>query len=502
MSKLSAILKILATLSLLLGLAQVVSASFRVELFRLPPLHLKLIGAGLVLLAIVLGTADYLTTRRPRPTPPANVVSGRITTGGGDVSITQQTVEKMEIHQGDTAEEKARKRAQAQRIVAESILTTLHHIDQRLISLDVLSATDTVGRELKGIRHRLAPALQESAREGYRRVMAEQRAASLQQAFNGTPVRSDQGEAMFRLLQETGADPAPVGRFNEAVEAFSETSQKVVEATRAPAMTVTASSEELQTRIDKVQTERLDLACEAMSNQAQIAHVQGLLVLEALQQGRAAIDSSLSTLAKLSPRALIKPSQAQPLLADLARNEEARIQRKAQLLGQQDAAVRNALNAYARLERELRIAPTDSWETVVAKAVSLRQLGRNGDAVAAFAQYGRMFRDRDLGAERYASTAQQFSVKMKHLDVNGGVYVFEIRGGEPAAGYGLRVGDIVVELAGKPTTNMVEFTDALSHLPSGKSALLVHLRLERSGTFTRHETRVTDEPLSAGFMPI
>ena len=63
--------------------------------------------------------------------------------------------------------------------------------------------------------------------------------------------------------------------------------------------------------------------------------------------------------------------------------------------------LRNAkLERYKEINELLKTEPTDSWNEVVVKAISLRQLGRITEAVAAFSRYGEMFSKTDPTASQ------------------------------------------------------------------------------------------------------
>ena len=141
MEILSLILKILTVLAALIGLAQLVAGFLKTELFNLSPRPLKAIGAALLLLAVLLGTAEYLTTKKRDAAKSPSFTTGNLT-AGGSISINQQVIEKLEISTGDTAAEKLQKQAQARRIVASALLGNIRSLDQRLAVLDVLKPSD------------------------------------------------------------------------------------------------------------------------------------------------------------------------------------------------------------------------------------------------------------------------------------------------------------------------------------------------------------------------
>lgn len=514
MEPLSIALKILTALGVIVGFANLILGLRGNDLGSLSPRQLKLIGGALLALAVVLGVADHLTgtkpTDSPKPTDKEDGVHiGTINApGGGDivvgnkgpVTITRQTVEKLEIHPGDSPEEKARKRAQARRIVAQDIVVHLHHLDERLAALDSLQRPDETGDRLDQIRRKVAPSLQQSAGEGYSKLMADQKAAALEQAFTSAPLQTDQGEALARLLLETESDPAPIRRFNEALLQVEDASDKLVETVRAPASRPSVSSEEMRQESDALQTESLRLAIDTLVDKAQVAHIHGLVALDALDQDRAAIEAELSTLRHLSPRHLIDAADAQALLSEQASSEAERAGRRLEHLKQQQAALDRDLARYSELDQQLEINPDDPWNVVVGKARALRQLGKIGEAVAAFARYGEMFKS-DPVSELYSRTAQAFTIQAGNLGLEGGVYLFELEPDSGLARAGLRTGDIIVGYAGRPSSDLVELTDTLASVPFGRSVQVDFLRFEQGG-FERRRVTVRHGQLGAGLMPI
>lgn len=149
----------------------------------------------------------------------------------------------------------------------------------------------------------------------------------------------------------------------------------------------------------------------------------------------------------------------------------------------------------------LTIQPSDTWNIVVAKAISLRQLGRQDDAVAAFKQYGEMFAATDSTTEQYSRTAQQFTQQLGNLGLAGGVYIYEIVPGGTASQAGLKVGDIVIEYNGKTITNMNELESVRDNAPQSVPLTITYLRLGTDGMFNSYRATVSN-PMGAGFMPI
>ena len=150
--------------------------------------------------------------------------------------------------------------------------------------------------------------------------------------------------------------------------------------------------------------------------------------------------------------------------------------------------------------KRLQIQPTDSWEVVIAKAVTFRQTGHIEEAIGTFAAYGRMFAATDPTAEQYSRIAQKFTRQIALLNVKGGVYIYEVIAGGSAEQEGLEVGDIIIRYHDRPIANMQQFKVAKEAAAQDKSLEVVYLRLE--GKKFRKYTKTVDNPMKARLMPI
>jgi hypothetical protein len=211
--------------------------------------------------------------------------------------------------------------------------------------------------------------------------------------------------------------------------------------------------------------------------------------------------SSLAGLSNLQPRYPLGreeyASLRKPVVEDMNRLND----RHHRLVATQQRLRDSAVDRLAKLNQSLQINPNDSWQDVIAKAKSLRDLGRTADAMAAFVQYGERFASSDAGALAYSKTAQEFTRQLSTLGVSGGVYVFAVPEAGAAVSVGLRVGDILLTYAGAPIPSVPEFAEALRKSAPGDMVRLEYLRLTADGIFTRQVVTVPGGPLGVGVMP-
>jgi S1-C subfamily serine protease len=186
----------------------------------------------------------------------------------------------------------------------------------------------------------------------------------------------------------------------------------------------------------------------------------------------------------------------------MAKRSSELIQKRLMLLKEGERLRDQTLESYRQIDQQLVVKPTDTWSAVVAKATSLRQLGRTTESVAAFTRYGELFAEADPGAPRYTRTAQQFTLQLGTLGVQGGVYIHEAVKGGAAAKAGLLVGDIVIDYGGHVISDMGTMVSAVRDAPAGDPLRLVYLRMNDSGVFQRQTVSVLGGPLGAGYMPI
>ena len=155
--------------------------------------------------------------------------------------------------------------------------------------------------------------------------------------------------------------------------------------------------------------------------------------------------------------------------------------------------------------QELEIAPGDSWNTVVGKAISLRQLGHRDQAIRAFELYGILFSSTDPGAASYADAAIAFTRAFDALGVGddgrGGVYIYEIDPAGVARQAGLQEGDIILAIDDRRIGGVLEYEDAIQTTAAQPQRTVTFVRIIE-GRAVKTTAQFRGPRLQASIMPI
>jgi hypothetical protein len=461
------------------------------------------IGGGL---AVAIGGAWqlYLHFSEKQKEPTIVTASGGIA-AGGNVSATVSSggtaivaggavtmIDKLTIQASDSPEIKQQKIEQAKSLIVGEILTNISNVDARLGFVEQASETDAFDKAFEKTREKVAPATKGIMESGYRQLIEEQKISTLRQFFNSRPLRSELGAPLINLLIQSNSKPDSVRLFYDQLAEVQSAAESLFD----------ALSESTSPDNRDYRTRRVDLANDVFKNRSLTAHAAGLLALQNIGASADEVNTRLETLIYLEPRHLVNESQAQELLSKLLAKTEQLIREREKLVTEANNPRDEAVAKYEKLDEQLRIKPTDTWSQVVGKAISLRQLGRVMEAAAAFSRYAEMFTDSDPTASKYARIAQQLTLQMQDLSVDGGAYLYELTDGGAAAQAGLRIGDILLDYAGKTIHNMDDLMTIFRAVPAGNTVKIVYLRMDKTGRFTRLTGLMISGPAGAGFMPI
>lgn len=434
---------------------------------------------GLLLFSLVASVVNYTMTRSDAAQNiTAHVKTGDIYAPGGTITITG-----VKIEQGDSEEERERKIATARSLLTNEIVFNLRSLDSRIGLAHAAAGQDEFGAQLRAGMRNVAPVVAEINANAYAQLLSQQAAASLRQAFASAPLRVDLTDFIRQLVTTANAPPARVQELYKQLQEAAYRSDVVLETLDAGAR-----------KPDALAAQRLSLSVRGLELQSSLAFLYALRVLDAIPGKKPQLDTL---------QILRRPRSIDAGLAEVARGLAELLREKtafdAELAQARDAELTRGI---ADLQEKLTIQPTDKWNEVVGKAISLRQLGRVQDAEQAFVKYGEMFAATDPTARLYATIAQAFTRQGGELHVHGGVYLFQVNDGAAAAA-GLRRGDIITRYGLFAVTNPNDLTEAMTkHARDPK--VPVHLLRYRENTkqFDRLSMHVPTGNLGAGFMPI
>ena len=414
--------------------------------------------------------------------------------------ITAGRIEQLIIQEGDSPQLRQQKTDQAKRLIAQEIMSDISVIDARLGYIAEITKPDKFERKIRDTTQDVVPSAAEAVASGYRELMANARISSLRQAINSSILRSDFGKSLIQVLIDAKIDVKPVRNFYDQIAEVQWATESLFNALAEPARDKAGTESIWQ----DYYVQRIALAVETLTQRSEGAYIAGLRALYVLEAAPSDVNTELASLRYLEPNSLPdKVTLEQLLKKNFAKienlvNRKSLLQEESQRLLEQETK-----NFGPDVEKKLEIKPTDSWNEVTGKAISLRQFGRLTEAMSAFYKYGQMFASTDPTAERYANTALAFTQQIKSLGLEGGVYVYRILEKGVASDAGLEVGDIIIEYDGNIIKGMNEMVPALSNSREGEIKRITYLRLEsKTGRFTRHSSSIKGGPIGAGTMPI
>ena len=421
-----------------------------------------------------------------------NVIDNR----QGTIESGATVANELTIYQGDPPEVRQKKLEQAKSLIAEEVFTNISNMDARLSYVGTALEDDNFDQRLRDVRNQVAPSANDIFDLGYNRLMRQQEISSLRGAFASRPLYEVR-EPLIQVLMEGNADA-------ERVRAFYTSLAEVQDVSESLLQELSTAAAQTSTDLKGIAhyNKRVKLAVKRLLNRSEIAYLSGLMVLDSLKIPLPSAQERLSSLQHLEPRQLISRGEVTQLLATQLKDAERLVAERAAIVEEAKDLRDTALDEYAKLNEKLVIQTSDPWNVVVGKAVSLRQLGRTTEAVAAFSRYADMFSEKDPTAKQYSRTAQQFTIQLDSLDISGGVYLYEIVQGGVADRSGLKVGDIIIGYGDRTIANMDDITIALRDSSRGNSVRLTYLRMSDAGVFQRQTVTINSGSLGVGMMPI
>jgi tetratricopeptide (TPR) repeat protein len=430
----------------------------------------------------------------------------------GDVGaiISQSQVQELTINVGDSPAEAARKARLRADTIASEVMGIVRNIDSRLAQVDAALSPDLFGEQLSDIRATAAPAAQTLFGGAYRELFLRQQMSDLRQIFADTALPNSASPSLAALVSESVVNPFDIQFFYDQLNEINIISNNILR--HLERLSRTANEDKAWVSL---QQDILAVEVQTLLNRSQLAYLTSLRIFSDLKNSYPDMPIVLETLLYLEPRSLVSPNEVNRHFDEYLRQSLNLVTIRAGLFETGQKLVNADLDAYTAVSADLAIRDDDPWNIVIAKAISLRQLGRITESVAAFARYGEMFSTSDDTAERYSQIAQQFTLQAESLGIiYGAIYIYEVLPGTPAAKAGLSAGDIIVEFDGQNLTGpifadgeemtAIEFMQtALQNMTIGEEIPVAYLRLSEDGTFTRTAITLVAEGLFGfGLMPI
>lgn len=437
-------------------------------------------------LTAVVGTAGIIFSGKH------NIIDNRQGTIGPGATVANE----LTIYQGDPAEVRQEKLEQAKSLIAEEVFTNISNIDARLSFVGTILEDDNFEQHLRDVRNQVAPSANDIFDSGYNRLMHQQEISSLRGAFASRPLYEVRAP-LIQVLIEGNADAERVRAFYSSLAEVQDVSESLLQE-----LSIAATQTSTDLKVTAYYTKRVKLAVKRLLNRSEIAYLSGLMVLDSLKIPLPNAQERLSSLQNLEPHQIISRGEATQLLAAQLKDAERLVVERAEIVEEAKNLRDTALDEYAKLNEKLVIQTSDPWNVVVGKAVSLRQLGRTTEAVAAFSRYADMFSKKDPTAKQYSRTAQQFTIQLDKLGISGGVYLYEVMQSGVADRAGLKVGDIIVGYGDRTIANMNDITMALRDSLIGNSVRLTYFRMSDVGVFQRQTVTINSGSLGVGMMPI
>ncbi len=462
-------------------------------------------------------TSALLTSALPDTLDPSLVtqVNGsgaiiNITGGTVGAVINQSTVQELIINIGDSEAEQAAKSRQRADLISAEVQQLLRNVDSRLLLVDNTLDSDLFDSRLAEIRATVAPGAEGVFAGAYDELLARTQVIRLREAFTSTPLPSVANPAVVALVAESSVNPFDLQFFYNQLNEINVTSNNLIE--RLESLTNALASDPAWL---SYQQDSLALETQTLLNRSMLAYVTALRILGDLKHIYPDMMIPLGSFVYLEPPGFLSEAELDTLYQEHLAFALDLVSSRAFLVAEGEQLLDSTLDDYARVSNLLIIYPDDTWDQVVGKAISLRQLGRVTEAVAAFAQYGYMFAPADPTALQYSVTAQHFTLQAQALGIaRGAAYVYAVAEDSPAAEAGLQAGDILVEYDGQDLTGVImdngeeitlgEFiSNAFAQVSAGDEISITYLRLNADHTFSRQTTTViVTEVIGMGVMPV
>ena len=413
--------------------------------------------------------------------------------GGINAPTTFGDNSPLTIYEGDPPEVRQRKLEQAKKLIADEVYANITRIDSRLGFVKSILSENEHGKTLEEYNKLLPPALKEYSDANYRVKKFNQDISSLRNVFNNYPV-SEISKSLTQVFIDTNTDPRPIRLFSNSLRGVKNASEWLLE-TLSNAVQPTSTG----SKIIAYHDQEINHAIERLNNNSEQSYVFGLMLLDNLGISLSEVQKSLSNLKHLEPPHPIGKHEINRVVFQEPKRLE---EEEKALIKEYEKLIKDEGSKLGESIKDLTIKPSDTQNQVVAKAISLRLLGYQSKSVDAFSRYGEMFAKEDPTAMQYSQIAQQFTIQLKNLGVEGGVYLYEVPQHKAENKAGLKVGDIIIQYDEQKIAKVKDMKKALQDASTDNPVRLTYLRMSDAGEFQRQTVTINSDTLVVGMMPI
>lgn len=385
------------------------------------------------------------------------------------------------------------------KLITEEILINLQNINNRLDLIYrtlYLNNRDDVRVKMDSLNLKIAPKFYKENKVGYNELIIRSTISSLRQALNAIPLRQEFGRSLAEnFVKSNIQEPEWIQKYLNEFGEVQWAEQILFESLENLASSKDTCSAQLA---------RLNLSWETLLNRANFYNIYALQLLNSLKLPQnSTINERLQYLGFLSPNHVIDYKEFEKLLLENVYQMELIVNRKIDVLKASQKCLDAALNKYSSVDSSLTIFPSDTWEQVLIKALSLRALGRSDEAINAFTLYEKMFSDTDSTAERYSKAAIVFTKQLEKLNLEKGVFITHVEENSNADKARVKMGDIVIAINQETIDGSAGLQEKLLKIMPDRPLFLTILRLDKNlQSFEKLQFEIPKKPLGIRFITI
>ncbi len=415
------------------------------------------------------------------------------------VLINGGNVESLVINEGDSAEERERKRLEREYIILAFASRAASALDAWLVSVDAALESDDFAERLETVRQELAPVAAENLSRAYDTLLAESMVNGLRVNLASEPLPDLEDEFALLLVAESDVTASDFLFLLDQLEEADQAAETLL----ADLDAVVAEDGICQAADwEAYRFETIDLSHRRLGSRSATAYYAAQAVVAAVDSDVVEATDPFDQLQILQPAGLMKGDDLDVAIVAEVDKAEGIVDEQGSLVTRAEALRDGDLTCLAAIDDELVVDDGDTWDEVVAKAISLRDLGRYGEAVEAFERYRQLFSPTDPTAEAYAATARQFTERVAVGEMpTKAIYVFRVQRGSAADGIVVE-SDIIIGINDRDVMGQEGFENVMATRDPAVVTRLVVLRLA-DGRFDRLELELPPaDVLGLGVMSI